>query len=399
MEGKTTALAMKLLIYSHFFPPSVGGVETVILALARGLAGERRADGTQEFDITLVTQTASGDFQDAGLPFRVARRPKGAEFRRLLRHADVIHCAGAAMSPIVGGLLAGKPVVVEHHGFQAICPTGQLFQEPQNVPCPGHFMAGRHSACLQCSSTPRRIASLRLWVLTFLRRFLCQHVAVNIAPTAWVASMLRLPRTEIVRHGLPIVPLIPRQTVGHGTPVIVFIGRIVTTKGTAVLLEAARILNEQNRRFQLRIIGDGPERVPLEKLAHELRLDSQVQFLGRLAEEQVTGILAQTDLVVVPSLAGEVFGMVVAENMLRGLTVVASDLGSFREVLENTGVTFKTGNASDLAAKLGHLLDDPAATRQLGAAARQRVLDFCTLGRMIREHAEIYRRIISEKAS
>ena len=80
----------------------------------------------------------------------------------------------------------------------------------------------------------------------------------------------------------------------------------------------------------MRIIGDGPERVSLEELAHELALDSHVHFLGRVPQAQVPEILAQTDLVVVPSLGGEVFGMVVAENMSRGLTVVASDLGAFK---------------------------------------------------------------------
>ena len=85
--------------------------------------------------------------------------------------------------------------------------------------------------------------------------------------------------------------------------------------------------------------------------------------------------------------------------MLRGLTVVTSDLGAFKEVLENTGVTFQAGNAADLAAQSGKLLDDPANSRQFGAAARQRVLEFFTLGRMIRGHAEIYRRIVSEKSS
>jgi len=91
--------------------------------------------------------------------------------------------------------------------------------------------------------------------------------------------------------------------------------------------------------------------------------------------------------------------MVVAENMSRGLTVVASDLGAFQEVLENAGVTFRTGDAVDLAVQLGKLLDDPVNSRKLGTAARQRVLEVFTLGRMIRGHAEIYRRIVSVKGS
>jgi glycosyltransferase involved in cell wall biosynthesis len=319
------------------------------------------------------------------------------QLRQLVKHTEVVHVAGASISPMVMALLARKPVVVEHHGFQTICPTGQLFQEPQNAPCPGHFMTGHHAACLKCSAKPQRIASFRLWLLTFFRRFLCQHVKVNLTPTAWLAAQLQLPRVETVPHGLPIAPLIQPQAIARAIPVIAFVGRIVTTKGLGVLLEAASILKQQNRQFELRIIGDGPERISLKEFALESGLDLEVRFLGKLSQSQILENLAQTDLVVVPSLGGEVFGMVVAENMLRGLTVIASDLGAFKEVLENTGATFRTGNAADLAAQLVKLLDDPANSRQLGAAARQRVLEFFTLGRMIRGHAEIYQRIVSEK--
>ena len=65
---------MKLLIYSHFFAPSVGGVETVVRSLATGLAELRTPDGGQEFHLTLITQTPAGDFRDAALNFAVVRQ-------------------------------------------------------------------------------------------------------------------------------------------------------------------------------------------------------------------------------------------------------------------------------------------------------------------------------------
>jgi glycosyltransferase involved in cell wall biosynthesis len=243
------------------------------------------------------------------------------------------------------------------------------------------------------------MASFRLWLLTFLRRFLCHRVAVNITPTTWLATQLQLPRAQTVPHGLTIVPFIQPQIHSRATPIIVFMGRIVTTKGLGVLLEAARILIHQNRLFELWIIGDGPERAGLEELAHELGLDSRVRFFGRVPQAKVSEILAKTDFVVVPSLGGEVFGMVVAENMLRGLTVLASDLGAFQEVLGNTGLTFRTGDSTDLAVQLGKLLDDPINLRQLGLTARERALEFFTMSRMIKEHAAIYERMVQKKGS
>jgi glycosyltransferase involved in cell wall biosynthesis len=153
---------MKLLIYSHFFAPSVGGVETLVLSLARGLAGLSTAGGDPEFAVTLATQTPAGEFDDASLPFRVLRRPNLNHLWDCIRASDVVHAAGAALPPILLGLIARKPVVVEHHGFQTICPNGQLLIEPAGTPCPGHFMAGRHGECLRCNAGQGWIASRKL---------------------------------------------------------------------------------------------------------------------------------------------------------------------------------------------------------------------------------------------
>jgi glycogen synthase len=382
-----------LLLYSHFFAPSVGGVETVVMSLARGLSLRSSSGSQGEFELTLVTQTPPGSFDDSSLPFPVVRQPNFNSFRKLIRSADVIHVAGAAIFPILLGLLLRKPVVVEHHGFQTICPTGQLFQEPENIPCPGYFMAERYTYCLACAPTPRPFASFRLWLLTFFRRFLCQHVAANITPTTWLAGMLQLPRTETVPHGLALSPPLVRLPVSRPVPVLVFLGRIVTTKGLLLLLEAARLLRQQNRPFELKVIGGGAERAALEKLAEEWKLATQVCFLGRLPESQIADLLATADLLVVPSLGGEVFGMVIAENMLRGIPILASDLGAFVEVLGDAGRTFKTADSADLARRIVQLLDDPAASQRLGVAAHQRVRDFFALSRMIEGHAQIYRRL------
>jgi len=55
---------MKLLIYSHFFAPSIGGVESAVLSLAGGLPELRIPNGDPEFEVTLVTYTPAGDFDD-----------------------------------------------------------------------------------------------------------------------------------------------------------------------------------------------------------------------------------------------------------------------------------------------------------------------------------------------
>jgi len=90
---------MKLLIYSHFFAPSIGGVETIVQSLALGLAGLRDLNCSSEFEITLVMQTPAGHYGDRTLTFRVVRQPGFLQlFWRLNRNSDIVHAAGAVLA-------------------------------------------------------------------------------------------------------------------------------------------------------------------------------------------------------------------------------------------------------------------------------------------------------------
>jgi phosphatidylinositol alpha-mannosyltransferase len=166
---------------------------------------------------------------------------------------------------------------------------------------------------------------------------------------------------------------------------------LVTTKGVGIFLEAARILLTQNRAFELLIIGDGPERASLERLSQVPTLAGRVRFAGRLPGSQLGAALAEASAIVVPSLGGEVFGLVVAENMLRGLPVITSDLGAFTEVLGEGGLVFPTGDAAALARELARLLDDPSLAARLAQFGRQRAIEFCDFRRMLDAHAQIYK--------
>ena len=384
---------MRLLLYSHFFAPSVGGVESIVLSLAEGLAEIRTAEGVNEFELTLVTQTPGEDFDDHVLPFRVFRQPSLAQLLKIIRSSDIVHIAGPSLSPLFLGLLSRRPVVIEHHGFQTICPTGQLVIEPSRTPCPGHFMAGHHLECLHCRSNNDWLASWKVWSSTFVRRFLCSRVAANIMPTEWLSGLVHLPNAVSIPHGVEMVvhgPDFPRLS---KPPRIIFQGRLVTTKGLPVLLEAANILRSENREFEILVIGDGPERAASQELAEKLQLSSCVHFAGRIAPADLDSSFAEASIVVVPSLGGEVFGLVLAENMSRGLPVVASDLGSFAEVLGDAGLTFRVGDAKDLVQQIVRLIDDSALSSALRGRGRRRISERYPRIQMIEAHAQLYRRL------
>src|SRR5215472_7591371 len=100
---------MKLLLYSHYFAPSIGGVENIVKQLASGLAARRSSDRTSEFQVVLATEIPARDFDDSTLPFRIVREPGVFRLFKLIRDSDLVHIAGAAFLPLFLARLMGKP--------------------------------------------------------------------------------------------------------------------------------------------------------------------------------------------------------------------------------------------------------------------------------------------------
>jgi hypothetical protein len=194
---------MRLLVYSHYFAPSIGGVETIVLSLARGLANRKSVNGNKEYDLTLATQTPAGEFDDASLEFPVVRQPKLATLLRLIRSADLVHIAGPALPPLFLSWLSRKRVVVEHHVYQSVCPNGILLHMPERSVCPGHFQAGHYGKCWRCQNCemPFWRSAGRL-LLMFPRFWLSKRAARNIAVSQRSGGITALPRSIVVYHGV-----------------------------------------------------------------------------------------------------------------------------------------------------------------------------------------------------
>jgi glycosyltransferase involved in cell wall biosynthesis len=295
------------------------------------------------------------------------------------------------------GLLLRKPVIVEHHGFQTICPNGQLLHEPTGTQCPGHFMAGRHAECLRCNAKDSVVRSLALWFSTFPRRWLCTHATANIMPTKWLGGLLQLPRSTTVYHGLANIQccdhtlsstLNPALTSASST--FAFVGRLVSTKGVQILLQAAQQVRAEGLRFRIKVIGDGPDRQSLQAQVIALGLSESVKFLGYVSAGDLEKHLADVSTIVMPSLAGEVFGLVAAENMARGKLLITSDSGALSEVVADAGLTFPTGDATGLARCMEQVLQDEKLTARLRAAGQARAANEFDERRMLERHLNIY---------
>jgi len=383
---------MKILLYSGAFLPTTGGVQANVSELARGLAGWQRVHpGAEAIEVTLVTRTCERMEEDEGQAFKIVRCPGFWKFIRLLREADIVHLAGPALMPLALALALRKRVILEHHGFQAACPNGLMFFEPTQAPCPGHFMAKSYSKCVECNkANDGLLKSLKSLALAHVRRRLAARATFNITPTDWLATILELPRMKTVYHGIPL----GRATASDGASpeTFGFQGRLVTTKGLGLLLAAAEDLQRTKYEFQLKVIGDGPEGEGLKSQA--TGLDGRVKFLGHVPDERMEEALSDVATMVMPSLGGEVFGLVAAENMLRGKLVIVSDIGALREVVGDTGLVFRAGDAEGLAACMRQVLENPSLAASKGSAARDRAMKVFSRDSMIQGHLALYRKAL-----
>ncbi len=156
------------------------------------------------------------------------------------------------------------------------------------------------------------------------------------------------------------------------------------------MLQAFATCAKQHPTISLVVVGDGPERSNLEKLARELGLGSRVHFLGYRSD--VNKILPQFDIFTLPSF-GEGFGLVLLEAMVCSKPVVASDVMSIPEIVQQgqTGLLVPTQDVSALAEALDTLIADPELRDRFGKAGFQRVRTEFTIERMVRKTAEVYR--------
>lgn len=380
---------MNLLLYSEYFYPIPGGTQTVVLDLAQGVtAFSAKEPGSDAIVVTLLTQTPGDARDDARYPFKVIRRPGARQLIQLVRNSDVVHIAGPALLPLALCFLFRKTFFVEHHGCQAACPNGLLFHEPTQAPCPGHYMAHRFQECVQCNrATLGLLKSMRLLLLTPVRRWLSNRATVNVTPTNWLQTVVKLNRMRTIYHGVPASAFVPLKA---STPTtFAFQGRLVTTKGVALLLAAAKQLREEGFDFHLKIIGDGPEMASLTSQAATLA--GKIEFLGHVPEELLAEVFSDVTFVVMPSLGGEVFGLVAAENMLRGKVLIVSNIGSMGELLGDTGLVFAAGDATALAASMRRVLETPLLASSLASATRSRAMQMFDLDKMMKEHVSLYR--------
>jgi len=179
---------------------------------------------------------------------------------------------------------------------------------------------------------------------------------------------------------------------------ILFVGRLVKRKGVDDLINAFNILSGDLPAARLEIVGDGPERINLERMVVELGLGEKVSFSGSLRGEALYSRYLGCDVFVMPprTMKDDVegFGTVFLEAGLAGKPSVGTRSGGVPEAILDgeTGILVEEGDAQELASALKRILSDSDLGLRLGMRARARVLSEFTWERSADRIERILRR-------
>jgi glycosyltransferase involved in cell wall biosynthesis len=314
---------------------------------------------------------------------------------------DLAHVRGIYhhLSPSILWELKRQKIPVLYHlnDFKILCPTYNFVADGR--PCEECAQGAFHNAVTKgCYKGPRSSAVV-LAAEAYLHKWLKTYqscVDLFLAPSEFVRAKLiaggfPAERIEVLPH-FQVLPADGELKTDEGY--VLYFGRLSPEKGAYELVRAMA----QLPHIPLVIAGDGPERPRLEALARELNLQNAL-FAGMVHGEKLQKLIAACSFSVFPSHAYETLGKSILESYAWGRPVIASDLGSRRELVQHgvTGLLYGDGDRQQFAHSIGFLFDRPDLIEKMGANARSRVKNHHDPGQHMEKLLEIYQRLASPK--
>jgi glycosyltransferase involved in cell wall biosynthesis len=193
-------------------------------------------------------------------------------------------------------------------------------------------------------------------------------------------SLTSSDKLHLIYHGVDAARLLAQPRVRHPLPLVMSVGRLIEKKGFRFLLQAAAMVASRGEHFELVIVGDGPERDELQRMASGLGLRDKVIFTGILSQAELAEVYQRATVFCLASVVasdGDRDGLpnVVLEAMGYGVPVVASNLGAIPEAVhpEETGLLAAPGSAGELAEQIERALQDEGLRQRLARQGRRLV--------------------------
>lgn len=352
----------RILVVTNDFPTRRGGIEAFVLSLCTRLP----SDG-----VVVYTASMPGDREfDAGLDFPVIRDRTSMLLptpRVAKRTSEVLRAEGCdsvmfgAAAPL--GLLADRL-----HGEGAARAVGLTH---------GHETWWARAPLARRAL--RRIGDT-CDVLTYVSRYCRDEISRGLSPEA-AARMVRLAPavdTATFRPGVGGDEVRKRLDIAPDQPVLMSVSRLVARKGQDMLIKAMPQIVRGVPDALLVLVGDGPYRRKLERMAAESGVSDHIRFIGSVPWDEAPQWFDAADVFAGPSrtrLAGlepEALGIVFLEAQAAGKPVLVGASGGAVETVQHeiTGYGVDPHDPADIAARAITLLSDRDRAREMGRAGR-----------------------------
>ncbi len=373
---------MRILVITFQFPPRVGGIETMAYELSKQM---NRAGA----DISVLASSDPDQAKfDAKQTYPVYRIPIGPSdtlaqrtwqkvelFRavnRIIREVkpDCTLCMHwdpcAYLARAAGGWSAApRPYYLVAHGMELLqLPAGRTARWAK-AKLRGFALAGAREIFAVSQYTRERVISLG----TEAKRVIVIPNGVDL-------------NGKEERPGLPRKPEAPR--------ILLTLARLVPRKGHDTVLRSLPRVLEQVPNLTYRIVGEGPESERLTGLVRQLRIESHVEFYGKVSEREKENLLNTCDVFVLPCRQTETdfegFGISLLEAMSHKKPVIAGRSGGVPDVVSHgeTGWLVDPADVEALASRIVHVLQNETEASRLASNAFQRVqeqFNWQTIGR------------------
>jgi len=347
----------KVLVLTNDFPPRPGGIQFFVHALAMRLPPE---------SVTVYAPAWAGAEKfDAELPFPVVRHPTSLMLPvpSVARRAERILTAEGCDAVLFG----------------AAAPLGLLAPRLRRAGAE-RLIALTHGHEVGWAALPGARATLRrigdsVDTVTYLGEYTRVRLARALSPQA-AARMTRLtPGVDVSEFYPGAGGQAVRERWGlGGRPVVVCVSRMVPRKGQDTLIRAWPLVLATTPDATLLLVGDGPYRSRLERMARHLGVDRSVVFTGAPSRAELPAYFDAGNVFAMPcrtrrrGLDVEGLGMVFLEAAATGLPVVGGDSGNSADAIRDgeTGYVVPGVGVADLADRLKRLLNDPGAAKAMG---------------------------------
>jgi len=228
-----------------------------------------------------------------------------------------------------------------------------------------------------------------------VQRFVVEREGIRESKTSVIYNGISLPQ-----NGLPIKDRKaqrPTESVSAQDVVIIEVASLNENKGQHILLNACQQVYKKNPAIKLIIVGQGPSQSTLQEEAKQLGMESAVIFTGQ--RKDVYGLLAMSDIFVLPSIHREGLSIAVIEAMAMGLPVIGTSVGGIPELIEDrvSGFLVPPGDTDQLARAIDFLATEQDLRERMGKQGRNIYEGKFTLSLMIQQIESLYDQLLGEK--